>query len=92
VGAGGVDASRGPRFAQTHMGLQAALAGQGVALADQVLAGEDLRAGRLVRPLPQEVRADSGYWFVCPEDAVDRPRVAAFRAWLLEEAARERGG
>ena len=92
VGAGGVDASRGPRFAQTHMGLQAALAGQGVALADQVVAGEDLRAGRLVRPLPQEVAADSGYWFVCPEGAVDRPRVAAFRAWLLEEAARERGG
>jgi LysR family glycine cleavage system transcriptional activator len=63
-----------------------------VALADQALAGEDLRAGRLVRPLPQEVMADSSYWFVCPEDAVDRPRVAAFGAWLLEEAARECGG
>jgi LysR family glycine cleavage system transcriptional activator len=44
------------------------------------------------RALPQEVAADSSYWFVCPEGAVDRPRVAAFRAWLLEEAARERGG
>ena len=42
--------------------------------------------------LPQEVAAGSSYWFVCPEGAVDRPRVAAFRAWLLEEAARERGG
>ena len=92
VGAGEVDASRGPRFAQTHMSLQAALAGQGVALADQVVAGEDLRAGRLVRALPQEVAADSGYWFVCPEGIVAQPRVAAFRAWLLEEAARERGG
>jgi LysR family glycine cleavage system transcriptional activator len=57
-----------------------------------IVAGEDLRAGRLVRALPQEVAADSSYWFVCPEGAVDRPRVAAFRAWLLEEAARERGG
>jgi LysR family transcriptional regulator, glycine cleavage system transcriptional activator len=92
VGAEGVDASRGLRFAQTHMSLQAALAGQGVALGNQVLAGDDLRAGRLVRPLPQQVTAESSYWFVCPEGAVARPCVAAFRAWLLEEAARERDG
>jgi LysR family glycine cleavage system transcriptional activator len=90
VGAGDVDASRGLHFAQTHMSMQAAMAGQGVALANHVLAGEDLRAGRLVRPLPQEVAADSSYWFVCPESAVTRPRVAAFRAWVLEEAASER--
>ena len=92
VGVGEVDASRGLHFAQAHMSLQAALAGQGVALGSQVLAGEDLRAGRLVRPLPQEVTAASSYWFVCPEGAVALPRIAAFRAWLLEEAARERGG
>ncbi|KAA2213339.1 transcriptional regulator GcvA [Teichococcus oryzae] len=90
MGAGDVDASRGLHFSQTHMSLQAALAGQGVALGSQLLAGEDLRAGRLVRPLPQEVRGENSYWFVCPEDAVSRPRLAAFRAWLLEEAARER--
>jgi len=92
VGADGVDASRGLHFAQSHMSLQAALAGQGVALGTQVLAGEDLRAGRLVRPLPQEVEAGNSYWFVCPDSAVTQTRVAAFRAWLLEEAARERGG
>ncbi len=90
VGAGDVDASRGLHFAQTHMSLQAAMAGQGGARGNQVLAGEDLRAGRLVRPLPQQVVADSSYWFVCPEGAVARPRVAAFRAWVLEEAERER--
>ena len=89
VGAGEVDASRGLHFAQTHMSLQAAMAGQGVALANHVLAGEDLRAGRLVRPLPQQVPADSSYWFICPEATVTHPRVAAFRAWVLEEAAQE---
>lgn len=90
VGVEGVDASRGLHFALSHMSLQAALAGQGVALASQVLAGEDLRAGRLVRPLPQQVKAGTSYWFVCPEGAVTRPRIAAFRAWLLEAAAQER--
>jgi LysR family glycine cleavage system transcriptional activator len=91
VGAPGVDATRGPHFSQTQMSLRAALAGQGVALANAVLAGEDLRAGRLVRALPEEVACESLYWFVCPEAALAQPRVAAFRAWLLEEAARERG-
>ena len=90
VGAPEVDATRGPHFSQTQMSLRAALAGQGVALANAVLAGEDLRAGRLVRALPQEVDAGSGYWFVCPEGGLARPRLAAFRGWLLEEAARER--
>jgi len=90
TGTEGVDASRGLHFALSHMSLQAALAGQGVALGDEVLSGEDLRAGRLVRPLPQAVRAEGSYWFICPDGAVARPRVAAFRAWLTEEAARER--
>ena len=92
VGAAEVDATRGPHFSQTQMSLRAALAGQGVALANAVLAGEDLRAGRLVRALPQEVEAGSSYWFVCPEAALGQPRRAAFRAWLLEEAAQERAG
>lgn len=91
VGAPQVDATRGLHFTQTQMSLRAALAGQGIALANAALAGEDLRAGRLVRALPQEVDAGSGYWFVCPEAALARPRIAAFRAWLLEEARRERG-
>jgi LysR family glycine cleavage system transcriptional activator len=90
VGAGEVDASRGPHFAQTHMGLQAAVAGQGVALASKVVAADDLRAGRLVRPLPHEVASDSSYWFVCPEGTETQPRIAAFRAWLMQEAERER--
>lgn len=92
VGAGDVDASRGLHFAQTHMSLQAAMAGQGVALANHILAGEDLRAGRLVRPLPQQVPHDSSYWFVCPEASVALPRIAAFRAWVREEAAQEQLG
>lgn len=90
VGAGEVDSSRGPHFSQTHMSLQAAVAGQGVALASKVVAADDLRAGRLVRPLPQEVAGESSYWFVCPEGAQTQPRIAAFRAWLMEEAERER--
>ncbi len=66
--------------------MQAAAAGMGATVADRMLCAEDVAAGRLVLPFP-EIEASSGsYWFVCPEAMQDRPAVAAFRAWLLEEA------
>ncbi|MFI4989063.1 MAG: transcriptional regulator GcvA, partial [Alphaproteobacteria bacterium] len=52
VGAEDVVARSGPVFSFSHMALQAAMAAQGVALATMVLAGDDIAAGRLVRPLP----------------------------------------
>jgi LysR family glycine cleavage system transcriptional activator len=48
----GVDAERGPRFSVEGMVLEAAIAGQGVALVGAALVEGDLKAGRLVRPFP----------------------------------------
>jgi len=87
VGARGVDATRGPRFTYTHMSLQAAIAGQGVALATSVLIGDDLATGRLVRPLAEAIRSPFRYYLVCPEAALRSPKVASFRAWAIEQAA-----
>jgi LysR family glycine cleavage system transcriptional activator len=50
AGARDVDASRGPRFSMGGMAVQAAVEGQGVALASSVLVADDLAAGRLVKP------------------------------------------
>jgi LysR family glycine cleavage system transcriptional activator len=86
VGVEGVDTSRGPRFTHTYLCLQAAASGQGVALATNVLIGDYLEAGRLVRPFPHEVKGDYRYYVVCPEASADRPAVSAFRNWLLGEA------
>lgn len=90
VGVTGVDATHGPRFSHTFLALQAAASGQGVAMATNVLIGDYLEAGRLVRPFPQEVRGQYQYYVVCPELAADRADIAAFRAWLLDEAAAAR--
>lgn len=87
IGVKGVDTSHGPRFSHTFLALQAAASGQGVALATNVLIGDYLQAGRLVRPFRQEVRGSNQYYVVCPEATADRPDLAAFRAWLLDEAA-----
>lgn len=86
VGVTGVDTSRGPRYSHTYLCLQAAAAGQGVALATSALIGDHLTAGRLMKPFPQQVRGAYQYYIVCPEEAAEKPAIAAFRAWLLDEA------
>jgi LysR family glycine cleavage system transcriptional activator len=86
VGVAGIDTSRSPRFTHTYLCLQAAASGQGVALATNVLIGDYLKAGRLVRPFPHQVKGAYQYYIVCPEATADRPALAAFRAWLLDEA------
>lgn len=86
VGAWDVDPRDGPTFDQTSLAIDAAVAGQGIALARTALAALDLRAGRLVRPLPEAVPAVFAYWIVCPRPAADRPKIARFRTWLLEQA------
>lgn len=45
-------AGRGFSFSQTALGIDAALAGQGVALASRFMVEEDLRAGRLTQIVP----------------------------------------
>ena len=87
----GSDARRGPRFDDGNLVLAAAIAGQGIALADEALAGEALRDGRLVRLSPVEIATDKAYWLVHPPEAAQRPEVAAFREWLLEEVAGQLG-
>lgn len=86
-----VDASRGPVFTDSSMLIQAAIAEQGVALARHVLAADDVAAGRLVRPFGLSIPADYAYFFVCPETSAERPKIAAFRGWLLREASGEQG-
>jgi LysR family transcriptional regulator, glycine cleavage system transcriptional activator len=87
IGVTGVDAKRGLRFSFSHMTLQAAAAGQGVALASSALIADDLSTGRLVRPFQDlAVRGPYGFFIVCPETSADREKVVAFRNWALEEA------
>ncbi|QHI99614.1 LysR family transcriptional regulator [Xylophilus rhododendri] len=67
---------------------QAALAGQGVALARLPLVADSLAAGDLVEALPGR-RLDSAlaYWLVIGPRSAQRPDVKAFCDWLRTEAA-----
>jgi LysR family glycine cleavage system transcriptional activator len=83
----GVDWTRGPRFGVSSMAIETAIAGQGVALGSDVLCAADLARGRLVKPFDVRLALDFGYWVVSPGQTANRPKVAAFRDWLLAEAS-----
>lgn len=87
AGIAGIDPSRGRRYGQANMVIQAAIEGLGVALGRTALVHDDLAAGRLVRPFGPIVAADYSYYFVCARPTLDAPKVAAFRSWLRAEAA-----
>ena len=86
AGLKGVDPTRGLFFSDSAQILAAALDGLGVAIGRSALLGADLRAGRLVRPLEARRPAHFSYYVVTPEAMVERPRIAAFLAWLREMA------
>jgi LysR family glycine cleavage system transcriptional activator len=78
---------RGPVLNRASMLIDAAIDGQGVALARTALAACDLLNGRLVRPIDVSLRMSKTYWIVCPKATSALPKITIFRAWLLAEAA-----
>lgn len=78
---------QGPRFPNSNMALQAAIAGQGVALVRSAHVDSGLSTFGLVRLFDVHCLADSAYYLVCPEGAQARPRLAAFSDWIQAEAA-----
>lgn len=67
--------------------LQAAVAGQGIALARSVMVHDDLASRRLVRLFPEVVfPSPLAYFVVYRGECAALPRLVAFRDWLLKEA------
>lgn len=73
----------------TYQQVQAALAGQGVALARLPLIGEALARGELVEPFGAQARIATpyAYWLLIAPAKRDRPEVQRFAAWLQAQAA-----
>lgn len=77
-----VKVDEGPRYSHAHMALEAALAGQGVALGRSSLVADDLEAGRLRAPLRRRVESGLAYWFVTTAKAERDDAVMRFHEWL----------
>ncbi len=74
-------------FNYAHQIVQAALTGQGIALARMPLVADSLASGDLVEVLPQ-ARLDSpmAYWLLAAPRSAQRPEIKAFCAWLQAQA------
>jgi LysR family glycine cleavage system transcriptional activator len=81
--------ARGPVFNRASMLIDAAVDGQGIALARTALAAWDMLSGRLIKPIDVSLRMANTYWIVCPKAASTAPKVVTFRKWLLTEAAED---
>lgn len=69
-------------FSVHWMVVEAAIAGQGLALAKTCLIDRELANGRLVQLSPERLKLQSGYYLVClPENSKD-PIIRSFRNWL----------
>lgn len=82
----GVDLSgiASARFSHASMAIEAAIAGQGVALGRSSLVDRDLREGRLMHPFGPRFPSPFSYWLVSAPGRPQPPRVVALSDWLQE--------
>jgi LysR family glycine cleavage system transcriptional activator len=89
AGIEGMDTARGLHFSHAMLALEAAADGLGVAISMPVLGGSDLASGRLVAPFALALPLKFAYYLVSSTEAAARADIAAFRNWLLAEAAKD---
>jgi LysR family transcriptional regulator, glycine cleavage system transcriptional activator len=77
----------GPVLNRAAMVIDAAINGQGIALARTTLSAFDIINGRLVRPFKEALRLSKTYWIVCPKATAALPKIQTFREWLLAQAS-----
>jgi LysR family glycine cleavage system transcriptional activator len=80
-----IDFSRGLAFSNTYLGIEAALAGQGVVLSLEAWVVEELRTGRLVRLFETATASPYRNWIITLPERRDDPKVRRFRDWLIAE-------
>jgi len=84
AGVTGVEDWRGTTF-QNHLAIEAAEAGQGFALGDQILCTDSLVEGWLVRPFNFDLKDHGTYWIVRAKGSRETSPARAFREWVMAE-------
>lgn len=85
-----VDGTRGPRFNQSLLVIEAAASGRGVALAKKAIAATDIANGRLVAPFADgSTSLEFAYHVVWPKGRTQTIESRTFIKWLKAEANKE---
>ena len=80
--------ARGPIFDASTLMVQAAILGEGIALAPPRMFRRELHAGLLVQPFPIAVDAGA-YWLTRLISKNPTPAMNAFRTWLMERCSED---
>lgn len=67
------------------LALEAAAAGEGVAMAEMAFVRADLNSGRLIRPFDLTVDRPGDWYFACEKGRENEPRINQFENWLAEQ-------
>ncbi|MCW5773457.1 MAG: transcriptional regulator GcvA [Rhodospirillaceae bacterium] len=74
-------------FNSSQLAVQAAEGGLGIAIVNPDFFLDEIKSGRLVQPFGEIHDTGKSFHLVFPPAAANRPKVAAFRDWVLAEAA-----
>lgn len=77
----------GVQFEDLSMLITSAVRGDGIALVRHAMVLQELESGSLQRLFDVTVKSGQAYYMACPPQALKKPQVQAFRAWLLAEVA-----
>lgn len=91
-GVGRARVGRDLQFNDYSFVIQAAVAGQGIALGWRPLVDDLLASGLLVVAIDRPIRTARGYFLVSPLPSMPTRYQASFRDWLSRECAGDEGG
>ncbi|KVH48298.1 transcriptional regulator GcvA [Burkholderia diffusa] len=86
-GKGQTDPTKGPRFSQSLLAIDAAIAGQGIALTSEPLVERDIAEGRLRRVFDFSFPMSLGFYVVFPQASAHSESLEAMRRWLFAQYA-----
>lgn len=79
-----LDIQHGPVFSHTFMALQAAVHGQGIVLANKILAQHEVDNGNLQVVLSVSLPDPKSFYVVNPFNRTNTEQINAFRQWILQ--------
>ena len=75
------------QFDSYLLAIEAAIDGQGIAVAPDFLVAGDLAAGRLVSPFARRVEQPEQWFMICRKERFSDPRIRRFEQWLSAQFA-----
>ncbi|KRA96633.1 hypothetical protein ASD83_16190 [Devosia sp. Root685] len=90
LGAAGFDPNlklSGPVYSDASLAFDAAISGQGILLAADMMSADAVCDGRLVRPFEKPVQSTYGYYLATARGRRESKKLKLFRDWLAEEVA-----